>query len=91
MHRAAGNKSSDVAELLIRSGADVNAKDNVGITGVDYVIQYMCNTSCITNITICYNYHMLMLDLDIVSMYNRMKILHCIGLLGETALMSLSY
>ena len=32
MHRAAGMSSKDIAELLIRSGANVNAKDQVSTT-----------------------------------------------------------
>ena len=41
LHLAAANNSKDVAELLIRSGADINARDKVS-TVIIQVSYYQC-------------------------------------------------
>ena len=40
LHLAAANNSKDVAELLIRSGADINARDEVTSTVIIQVSYY---------------------------------------------------
>ena len=40
LHRAAQKSRKEIVELLIAKGADVNAKDNQGITPLDSAIQF---------------------------------------------------
>ena len=55
MHRAVANNSNTVAELLIRSGADVNAIDHVNAILMIYPTRCTCVTPFITMIGLSYS------------------------------------
>ena len=55
LHSAVANKSNAVAELLIRSGADVNAIDKVSTTLIKSPTRCTCVTPFITMIGLSYS------------------------------------
>ena len=41
LHVAAKNKTRQVCVMLVRSGADVDLKDKIGATALDYIVKLM--------------------------------------------------